>query len=238
MVPFMAMSSHDRFVIETPLRPGRVQKERNQTFFFAGGVCGSGRYNAVPPHCKHYKQQRYSGGVRQTFYELYHNRSGWKVATRTPSFADDYATSKFCLAAPGGGWGKRGIVASLFGCVPVCATDFLYEAFEPELDWSHFGIKVNQKDISTLGSILDQYDKKEFELKQARVRCAAQHFHWSGNLGSIMLETGEFDAFNTIMAILRMRRKYPDKKPGEFYSLDEDFRNFVDCKPCELFIEV
>ena len=53
VVPFMAMSSHDRFVIETPLRPGREQKERNQTFFFAGGVCGSGRYNAVPPNCKH-----------------------------------------------------------------------------------------------------------------------------------------------------------------------------------------
>ena len=66
MVPFMAMSSHDRFVIETPLRPGSRQRERNKTFFFAGGICGSGRYTDVPPNCKHYKQQRYSGGVRQT----------------------------------------------------------------------------------------------------------------------------------------------------------------------------
>ena len=65
MVPFMAMSSHDRFVIETPLRPGNVKRERNITLFFAGGVCGSGRYNQVPPHCKNYKQLRYSGGVRQ-----------------------------------------------------------------------------------------------------------------------------------------------------------------------------
>ena len=66
VVPFMAMSSHDRFLIETPLRPGAPQRERNLTFFFAGGICGSGRYNAVPPHCTYYKQQRYSGGVRQT----------------------------------------------------------------------------------------------------------------------------------------------------------------------------
>ena len=62
----MAMSSHDRCVIETPLRPNSIQMERNKTFFFSGGICGSGRYNAVPPNCKHYKQQRYSGGVRQT----------------------------------------------------------------------------------------------------------------------------------------------------------------------------
>lgn len=64
-MPFMAMSSHDRFVIETPLRPGNLQRERNITFFFSGGICGSGRYNALPPNCNYYKQQRYSGGVRQ-----------------------------------------------------------------------------------------------------------------------------------------------------------------------------
>ncbi len=42
---------------------------------------------------------------------------------------------------------------------------------------------------------------------QKRTACAAQHFHWSTNLGGIMQETGEFDAFATIMAILRMRVK-------------------------------
>jgi hypothetical protein len=42
---------------------------------------------------------------------------------------------------------------------------------------------------------------------QRRTACAAQHLHWSSNLGGIMRETGEFDAFATIMAILRMRRK-------------------------------
>ncbi len=54
-----------RFVIKTPLRPGMPQLPRNMTFFFSGGICGSGRYNAVPPNCTYYKQQRYSGGVRQ-----------------------------------------------------------------------------------------------------------------------------------------------------------------------------
>lgn len=44
---------------------------------------------------------------------------------------------------------------------------------------------------------------------------------------------GEFDAFQTIMAILRMRKKYPHLKPHEYYDNDEDFRNFVNCKPCK-----
>lgn len=46
-------------------------------------------------------------------WEEFHDRPGWKVVTRTKSYADDYASSKFCLAAPGGGWGKRGIVSAM-----------------------------------------------------------------------------------------------------------------------------
>ncbi len=61
----MAMSSHDRFVIETPLHPRNKKRERKNTFFFAGGVCGSGNKKALPPNCTYYKQVRYSGGVRQ-----------------------------------------------------------------------------------------------------------------------------------------------------------------------------
>lgn len=32
-----------------------------------------------------------------------------------------------CVCAAGGGWGKRGIVASMYGCIPIIATDFLHE---------------------------------------------------------------------------------------------------------------
>jgi hypothetical protein len=35
------------------------------------------------------------------------------------------------------------------------------------------------------------------------------------------------------MAILRMRRRHPKARPEDLYALDEDFRDFVDCKPCE-----
>jgi len=231
VVPFMAMSSHDRFVIETPLRPGNPRRNRTLTFFFSGGVCGSGRYNAVPPNCTYYKQQRYSGGVRQAIYQNFHGRPGWRVVTKTDDYARDYQSAKFCLAAPGGGWGKRGIVATMYGCIPVIATDFLYEAFEPELDWAHWGVRVPQRDIPKLGQVLEGYSSSQVAELQERVRCAAQHFHWSGNMGGIMQETGEFDAFNTIMAILRMRKKYPKLRPQDYYITDAEFRDYVDCKP-------
>eukprot|EP00798_Chlamydomonas_sp_ICE-L_P029684 gene29684-5097_t len=135
VVPFMAMSSHDRGVIETPLRPDNPKRKRNMTFFFSGGICGSGRYGQI--------------------WEEFHGRPGWKVVTKTDDMSGDYATSHFCLAAPGGGWGKRGIVSSMYGCIPVSATDFLHEAFEPELDWGRFSIRVAQRDIPKLGSLLD-----------------------------------------------------------------------------------
>jgi hypothetical protein len=60
-------------------------------------------------------------------YEQYHGRPGWRVVSGTDSYARDYSTAKFCLAAAGGGWGKRGIVAAMYGCIPVVATDYLYE---------------------------------------------------------------------------------------------------------------
>jgi hypothetical protein len=63
----------------------------------------------------------------QAMYMAHANRTGWRIVTQTDSFQRDYTTSKFCLVAPGGGWGRRGIVSVLYGCVPVLATDNLYE---------------------------------------------------------------------------------------------------------------
>ena len=47
-------------------------------------------------------------------YKNFHGRPGWRVVTKTDDMARDYASSKFCLAAPGGGWGKRGIVSAMW----------------------------------------------------------------------------------------------------------------------------
>ena len=42
----------------------------------------------------------------------------------------------------------------------------LYEAFEPEMDWGHFGVRVNQSEIPQLGDLLDGYDEEQLKLKQ------------------------------------------------------------------------
>jgi hypothetical protein len=48
-----------------------------------------------------------------------------------------------------------------------------------------------------------------------------------------MAVAGEFDAFNTIMAILRTRASHPKLDPRRYYDDVPAFRDFIDCKPCE-----
>lgn len=48
----------------------------------------------------------------------------------------------------------------------------LLQAFEPELDWSHFGVRVAQHDIPTLGDLLDNMPKgriKELQVGRSHV---------------------------------------------------------------------
>ncbi len=54
----------------------------------------------------------------------------------------------------------------MYGCIPVVATDYLYEAFEPEINWRHFGVRVAQKDINLLGEMLDGFSEEELKKKQ------------------------------------------------------------------------
>ncbi len=62
----MALTSHDRFLVHTPLNRRNAPMRRNTTFFFAGGLCGSGKRFDLPPNCSNpIKTVRYSGGVRQ-----------------------------------------------------------------------------------------------------------------------------------------------------------------------------
>lgn len=48
-------------------------------------------------------------------YEQFHTRPGWRVVPRTNDYARDYASSTFCLAAPGelraNNEGEKGLLA-------------------------------------------------------------------------------------------------------------------------------
>ncbi len=43
------------------------------------------------------------------------------------------ASARFCLAPTGAGHGKRNVLVSMLGCVPVTVTDFVFQPFEPEV---------------------------------------------------------------------------------------------------------
>ncbi|EFJ44781.1 acetylglucosaminyltransferase [Volvox carteri f. nagariensis] len=138
----------------SPLNP-RVEaraRRRNQTmarsgtFFFAGRICGDRK----PPDpatgdCSRTRPD-YSGGVRQL----------------------DISSHKFCLAPLGGGHGKRQVLVSLMGCVPVLIGNGVLQPFEPEIDWSRFSVSVPEADIPDLPRILANISDQRVADMQAR----------------------------------------------------------------------
>lgn len=232
VVPHMALSAQDIALMATPHNPINAPRalERTTTLFFAGGLCGWKRKER-PPDCPTRHGGIYSGNVRQEVYLHHHTRPNFKIVPSTSNMIEDYLSSKFCLAPQGGGFGKRGVAAVFMGCVPVLATDHMYEFFEPEIPWTRFGIRISQSEIPNLHKILETVSPETYHGLVKNLTCAAQHLHYSASVGGIMGETGEFDAFNTIIQILRMRLKYPDMEPEDYYHHDAQFRDFVDCVP-------
>ncbi len=57
-------------------------------------------------------------------------------------------------------------------------TDFLYEAFEPEMDWSRWGVKIAQRDIPKLADKLEAIGPGE--IKNLQVRWFALGPKWRG----------------------------------------------------------
>ena len=87
-------------------------------------------------------------------YSYHYQRPGFKVAPGSSTYLKDISTHKYCLAPTGGGHGKRNILTSLMGCVPVTITDHVLQPFEPELRWEDWSVHVAEKDIPHLHDIL------------------------------------------------------------------------------------
>jgi hypothetical protein len=65
-------------------------------------------------------QSGYSFGARQTVARLFSDTPGYVItAQHISNYQEQLASSKFCLAPAGWGWGGRMKVALLHGCVPV-----------------------------------------------------------------------------------------------------------------------
>ncbi|KAG2497997.1 hypothetical protein HYH03_004256 [Edaphochlamys debaryana] len=204
---------------------------RRGTFFFAGRMCGDRKPpNSTTGECQTQGRPDYSAGVRIKTYYHHRNRTGFRVVPFTKRYMKDITSHKFCLAPTGGGHGKRQVLVALMGCIPVTITDGVHQPFEPELDWGSFSVPVLEKDIPVLHDILWGIDNATVASMQHKLRCAAQHMYYSSSVGAIMGEDGRYDAFETIIEILRMRLKYPDVPPERYREVDEHFRQFSDCE--------
>ena len=100
-------------------------------------------------------------------------------------------TSRFCLAPPGAGFGTRATLAVARGCIPVLVGDNIAPVFDGYLDWSTFSLRLAERDIPQMMSIIDAVSAED----EARLRDAGaplkRHFVWS--------EEDSEDAFETTM---------------------------------------
>ncbi len=68
-----------------------------------------------------------------------------------------------CIHTPGG--------SQICNALRICFTyellgDNVYQPFEPELDWNSFGIRVEEKNIPILHTILASMDNETYKQKQ------------------------------------------------------------------------
>ena len=62
------------------------------------------------------------------------------------------------------------------------------------------------------------------------LRCAAQHMAFSSVTGAYMGESGRFDAFETLLAVLAARARHPDTPPERLRQADPVLDAFMDCR--------
>jgi hypothetical protein len=101
-------------------------------------------------------------------FKWFRHLPGYKITGSSPQYEQDLAASRFCLAPAGAGWGKRNVLAAISGCVPVVVSDGIYQPFEPQLDWTSFGLRVREGDVERLPQILEAVSEEELRRKQVR----------------------------------------------------------------------
>ncbi|EFJ43461.1 acetylglucosaminyltransferase [Volvox carteri f. nagariensis] len=116
------------------------------------------------------------------------------------------------------------------GCVPVVISDDVLEAFEPFLDWNTFGVRLAEADIPRMHEVREAISPEEYAHKEVLLRCAAQHMAFSTVTGSYIGESGRYDAFETLLEILRAKAAHPDTPPEQLRQVDPQLDAFLDCR--------
>ena len=98
------------------------------------------------------------------------------------------------------------------------------------MNWDEFSARVSDEELPRLPQILAAFLKSSSLTIMSKMACAARHLQWSSYYGGSYGEDGRYNAFYTIMEILRVRLVHPLMHPSKYASLDERFGKFMRCE--------
>ncbi|KAI5077365.1 hypothetical protein GOP47_0007189 [Adiantum capillus-veneris] len=164
---------------------GPPMKERQFLAFFAG---------------------RDHGPVRPVLYKYWEGKDDdIKVFHNLPphskyTYQDYMKRSKFCLCPGGYEVNSPRIVEAIYNdCIPVIIADGFVLPFSDVLNWDAFSIRVVEKDIPNLQSILQAVSESKREEMQERVRQVKRHF-------LLNQPPQSYDLFHMILHTVWLRR--------------------------------
>ncbi|EOD33628.1 hypothetical protein EMIHUDRAFT_229339 [Emiliania huxleyi CCMP1516] len=112
-------------------------------------------------------REAYSEGVRQLVWKHLRKADGFKVVARSPSYEDDWADARVCLAPLGIGWGIRLLWSVLAGCVPLLASSEVSPWFDRVLPWEGMALLgVDQRELPRLPALLARLPEETLVQKQ------------------------------------------------------------------------
>lgn len=176
----------EHFKKKTPLRFGRPDATNRTTLlFFAGSNSGSERAHVFHSNTMQAAAEN-PGEIRI-------------IQGHVGDLGAEMARAKFCLAPPGSGFGTRGTLGIVMGCVPVYVGE-MKQPWSDALDYDDFSIRITEDQLNRTIQIIR-------EAPYARLKAGVDRvwplFHWSAVYGAIGGEPVENDATHFLMKQLR-----------------------------------
>lgn len=150
------------------------------------------------------------------------------VADRTlfRNYAREAAGAEFCFSPLGQSLGPtdRFVAAALLGCIPVMLSSTFHgppgkgspvaQPFDEVLDWPSFAVLVRSHDLAGLHTVIEAIAPARRAKMRAALAAAAPRLLYTSIYGAIVGESGEHDAFETAMEVLRGRVARMRALPG------------------------
>ena len=161
----------------------------------------------------------YSRGVRALLNATYYANPFFSINEgHSPSYLQELADSKMCLAPPGYAlWTPRLTEAIVVGCVPLVIGDDIELPFERLVDYRSVAVRVKEERTGILASVLEGVDDSVLEMKRANIQNVWKRFVYNE-------PSQPGDAFDSIMQLLAQKVKGGNRPVGnhEFYPMKKN----------------